>query len=469
MDGLDAALTGGLDAQLSVIGSMLIDDRCVPLVLSKLRPEDFIDAKCRSTFTAIRKLVQEGRPVDAVTIAHAMQGGEKYAQWLWDVGDRTPTAANVGEYIPIVREKAMLYRFRELCGLGGDCLDIETAVELSRKMSLVLSATDRMPMMTGPERVADFFERMRNPEKPRYLPWGIPTADRSVYAELGDMILLGGYASSGKTLLSILMAQAQAKAGYKVGYYSLETSPQKMTDRQFSSLAGVPLQKIKTKDFTESEWGRFAEAGSFAATEGGFAVIDASGSTVDDIAAHAIGHGFQVIYVDYVQNLLVPGMRSTEDYARITTISQTLKTFSRSTKTAVVALAQLTRPGGDGSKGKTDENPSMPTMHSFKGTGQLEQDADVAFLVFPANRKDNDSNRKFLIAKNKEGWRPPAVELVFHGDTQTMVELEREADHSMAAWLSAKGRAVKQANRASGQLAFQELKGGDEDNPFADK
>lgn len=469
MDKLDAALTGGRDAQLSVIGSMLIDDRCVPLVLSKLRPEDFVDGTCRATFAAIRKLVREGRPVDHVTVADAMQGGEKYVGFMREAMETTPTAANVGEYIPIVREKAMLYRFRELCGLGGDCLDIETAGELSRKMSLALSATDRMPMMTGPERSSDFCRRMREREHPEYLPWGIPTADRSVYAELGDMILLGGYASSGKTLLSILMAQTQAKAGYRVGYYSLETSPEKMTDRQIAALSGVPLGKIKKRDFTEGEWRRFAEAANYVATEGDFAVIDASGSTVDDITAHAIGHGFQVIYVDYVQNLLVPGMRSTEDYARITTISQTLKTFSRSTRTAVVALAQLTRPPGTESKKQGDGDPEMPTMHSFKGTGQLEQDADVAFLVFPVNRKNNDSNRKFLIAKNKEGWRPPAVELVFRGDTQTMVELERETDHSVAADLSAIGRAVKQANRAKGQLAFQEMKGGDDDNPFADE
>ena len=144
---------------------------------------------------------------------------------------------------------------------------------------------------------------MQSEEKPEYLPWGIPTADRCVYAELGDMILLGGYASSGKTLLSIAMATVQAKAGYRVGYYSLETSPEKMTDRQISALSGVPLWKIKRRKFSEEEWSRFAQAENFAAVQAPFDVIDASGLTADDIAAHAIGHGYQVIYVDYVQNL----------------------------------------------------------------------------------------------------------------------------------------------------------------------
>ena len=65
----------------------------------------------------------------------------------------------------------------------------------------------------------------------------------------------------------------------------------------------------------------------------------------------------------------------------------------------------------------------MPTMHAFKESGQLEQDADVAFLVFPSDRRDNNSTRLFRIAKNKEGFRPEPVELAFYGDTQTMVEL----------------------------------------------
>lgn len=443
-------------AQISVIGSMLIDARCIPLVLSKLAPEDFIDGTCRSTFTAIRKLTREGRPVDPVLVVDAMQGGDRYIGWVREAMEVTPTAANVGEYIPMVRDYAAVYRFRELCQQGLDCTDIAQAQEIARKMPLVVSTAERMPMMTGPERMLDFHQRMKCTEKPKYLPWGIPAADRCVYAELGDMILLGGYASSGKTLLSITMAMAQAKAGYKVGYYSLETGIDKMTNRQVSSLSGIPLVKIKALDFTEDDWSRLAQAECFGSTEGSFAIMDASGFTVEDITSHAIGHGFQVIYIDYVQNIHMPGVRVTENYAKVTFISQTLKTFSRRTKTTVVALAQLSRPQKDNGK------PVPPTMHSFKESGQLEQDADAAFLIWPKNLKDNRSNRMFMIGKNKEGPRD-MVELAFHGDTQTMVELVP----SVAAELSAQGRAIKQKNRASAQRAqFQELEDGDEDLPF---
>lgn len=448
-------------AQNSVIGSMLIDDKCVPLVLSKLREEDFIDPICRNFFRAIRDLALENKPVDPVTVVGKLNAGDVYVRWAREFVEITPTAANVEMYIGQVLEASMLYRFRELCDLGMKCFDFTQAEELARKMSLVFSATDRMPRMTASERASDFYERMKSKDKPRYLPWGIPTADRAVFAGLGDMILLGGYASSGKTLLSITMAMAQAKAGYKVGYYSLETSPQKMTDRQITALAQVPLEKIKKQEFFDAEWGKLAEAANYAATVCPFDVIQAAGSTVDDIAASAMGHGYQVIYVDYVQLVQAPGVRASDRYAVVTAVSQGLKTFAQSTHTAVVALAQLSRPPKEAGK------PVPPSMHSFRESGQLEQDADAAFLVYPSDPDDNTSSRIFKIGKNKEGPRAKA-ELSFRGDIQTMVELEPAPDRSVQAELAAKGRAVKQANRAKAQAEFRELKGNVPDNPFED-
>ena len=454
-------------AQQSVIGSMLIDDRCVPLVISKLTEDDFLDPTCRNFFRAIRELARDGRPVDPVPVVGKLKAEGDYVQWCAEVMMITPTAANVGEYIPEVLEGARMRRFWALCNQGLACRDTESAEELIRKMSSNLSATDRMPRMTGPELASDFHNRMSSKDKPQYLSWGLPTADRNTFAELGDMILLGGYASSGKTLLSILMAMAQAKAGYKVGYYSLETKPEKMADRIIASLSKVSLGKIKERNLGKTEWPRLAEAENHLATICPFDIIRAAKSTVDDITADAIGHGYQIIYVDYVQLIRAPGGRDLSDYSRVTAVSQSLKEFAQSTNTAVVALAQLTRPQGVEQQNKKQDRPIMPTMHAFKESGQLEQDADVAFLVFPSDPKNNNSTRFFRIAKNKEGARPEPVELAFYGDTQTMVELEKQPDLSVAAELSAKGRAIKQANRTQAQqVEFRELKGGDDDIPF---
>ena len=196
-----------------------------------------------------------------------------------------------------------------------------------------------------------------------------------------------------------------------------------------------------------------------------FDVIQAAGMTVDDITADAMGRGYQVIYVDYVQLVRAAGVRPSDRYAVVTAVSQGFKLFAQSTGTAVVALAQLSRPDTV-QKGKGEEKQVLlvpPTMSSFRESGQLEQDADAAFLVWPKIAKDCSSNRIFEIAKNKEGPRPK-TELVFRGDIQTMVELEPEPDYSAAAELAAKGRVVQAANRARAQ--FQELDDGDEKTPF---
>ena len=211
-----AVLDRAYQAQVSVIGSMLIDERCIPLVLSKLTPDDFTDGTCKETFRAVRKLAMAGKSADPVTVVDAMQGGDRYIAWCREAMEITPTAANVEAYIPMVRRAAVRRRVLELSEKLAEADDDELDA-LVRKMAAALSVADRMPRMTAAERAADFHRRMTSREKPKYLPWGIPTADKCVYAELGDMILLGGYASSGKTLLSILMATTQAKAGFRCG------------------------------------------------------------------------------------------------------------------------------------------------------------------------------------------------------------------------------------------------------------
>lgn len=466
---MNELLTGRTDAEQSIIGSMLIDDRCVPLVLRKMRPEDFTDGTCRSTFRAIQKLVREGRPVDPITVVDSMSGGDTYVRWVRELMEITPTAANVEAYIDVAQRGAALYHLREYADKILLCTDLDDAQAQVRKMSMLLSATSRMPRMTAAELAQNFLERMKAP-RPEYLPWGFPTAEKKAFAELGDLILLGGYPSAGKTLTSILMALAQAKR-YRVGYYTLETKPEKMADRIFAHLAGVSLGKIKTRDFSQKDWGGFAEATVQFVSVCPFDIIHAAGSTVDDIAADAIGNNYQIVYVDYAQLIKVPGIRPDNRYAIVTEVSQSLKTFGRQNNIAVVALAQLQRPETINRKG-AEEKLVPPNMSSFRESGQLEQDADLAFLLWPVDPDNNQARRRMKLAKNKEGEKF-SVELDFMGATQTMVEV---APPPVSAQYSAIGRDVKSKNRQAAQQAqaktaseqehqFSIVPEGD-DNPF---
>ncbi len=454
-------------AQVAVIGSMLIDERTIPKVLAALRPEDFAHGPSRAVFAAIRGLARAGKAADLVTICDAIHAGQDTVQFLRQCMELTPSAANVMEYVPIVRRGAALLRIQDLAGQMIACRDLDDAEALVRKMTAQLSATDRMPRMTAADLAADFLVRMRAEKKPEYLPWGIPTLDRRCYAELGDVILLGGYASAGKTLLSIQTALAQARR-YKVGYYTLETSEAKMADRLFSHLARVSLSDIKTRNFSDDTWGRFAEATQRFTEVCPIDFIRASGSSAEDIADDAIGHGYQIAYIDYVQLLSSPYDRNSSEYEKVTRNSQTLKRFAQSQAIAIVELAQLKRPDTD--KGK---NPVPPNMHSFKESGQLEQDADIALLLWPSDNNDNTSNRRLKIGKNKEGGRA-VVDLRFQPGIQTMTELVREEPmgSSVARDLIDKGRHVKSENRRKAQDAlkvqeqFSEISGNDTPLPF---
>ena len=274
-----------------------------------------------------------------------------------------------------------------------------------------------------------------------------------------DCLICGGIGGGAQ------MALAQAKR-YRVGYYSLETRPEKMADRLFSHLGKVSLTDIKRRDLTETQLGHLAQAANRFVEHCPVDYFRAAKWTVDDIAASAIANGYQIIYIDYLQ--LVEGHeRST--YERVSAVSRGLKLFAQSTGTAVVALAQLNRPEKVNKAGKQVMVP--PSMQSFRESGQIEQDADAAFLLWPSDPNDNESRRVLKLGKNKEG-RKFSRFLDFDGTTQTMVEAATEGGTSVAAEMSAAGRAAKAENRRKAreaQMGFWESDQDDGENPFEQK
>lgn len=451
-----------LGAEQSVIGSMLIDDRCIKEVMAELSAADLADGPCRNTYQAIRKLSMEGKAVDPVLVQEAVGGGQDWSKWAASLMEATPTAANVMEYVRIVKECAQYRRLREGASKVLETSTLADARQAAQALSAAAVGQEVRTGSTASELAAAFWERLKAP-KPDYIPWGIETADAKVCAQLGDMILLGGYPSAGKTLLSLQFALLQAQKGYKIGYYSLETTDIKVTDRIMCHLSHVPLGKIKDRALTSMDYQALAKAtAGFASLP--FEVIEAAGWTADDITAHAISRGYQIIYIDYLQLVAGPELRP---YERVSATSRKLKVFAPRHRVAVVALAQLTRPDKVTRKDGT-QVLIPPTMQSFKESGQMEQDADAAFLLWESIPDDYRSPRKFKLGKNKEGERFTTM-LAFDGARQRMVEMEEEPDNGVANDLAARGQAVKAANRVTAQanqVTFRELVGTEEENPF---
>lgn len=453
---LDSAL---LEAEVSVIGALLKYDTCIAPVLAELDASDFPSGPYKSTFQRIKSLFVAGRPVDRVTVLDAMQGGDRYAAFLRECVDLTPTAANVMEHCKVLRERTRVWRVRELAGQLAETDDPDTQTELMAKLN-ALQAGPRVKPVTAAEAAQDFLERMRARKAPEYLPWGLPGLDKLLEVELGDDVVLGGYSSAGKTLLSVLFAREQAKK-YRVGYYSLETSTRKLVDRAMAGMSGVPLRTIKKMSYSDRELAKLtASANEYAQLQ--LDHIDGGGlRNVDDIINTALSRRHQIIYIDYLQ-ILTPEEGPRGLYERVTALSQTLHRAAQAHGITVVLLSQLTRP--ETVKHKPDV-PIAPTMNSYKNSGQIENDADVAMLLYLSNPSDYQSPRILKVAKNKDGPRDQFV-LGFDGPIMTMTQMPQDKTLEIMAELAAKGRAAKQKNRAAAQMQFSELTGEDPDMPF---
>ena len=227
--------------------------------------------------------------------------------------------------------------------------------------------------------------------------------------EPGDLIILGGYPSAGKTALALQFTRHIASAK-RVGYFYLENNDRKLFDRIVSSVSMVNFQKIKTYDLGEDDFHAIVSMQEHL-TSPKLEFVGASGMTVSDIRSVSLSRHYDLIVVDYLQKIKGDRSRMT-DFERVSQISSDLQELGRQTGIYVLALSQLSRP--EKKNGKTP----APTMASLRQSGQLEQDADVVMLVY-CEDESMPKLRTLKLAKNKEGIANIAMRMVFDGDTQT--------------------------------------------------
>lgn len=434
--------------EYTILGTVLMDPKHTGEVVAALSPEHFSSLGTRGLFEAISALHFRGAPVDPVTVTQ--EAGADYEVAVREALQYWIAPSDLPYYCEMLKEQGQLHRVQAeaMCLTTAEtlpevqaCLDRLNGLMVSRKGVEILSAA---------EAASDFYDRQKG-EKPEYLHWGFDRLDADLYAELGDFIVVGGYPSAGKTLLSLQFALTLAEK-CRVGYFSLETSPRKLVDRIMSHLAKVPLKKIKERDLNEADYAALVEAAGKLSTQK-FDCIDAGGMTVRDIQAVALNKRYQVILVDYLQLVIDAGKGR---YEQVTNISQGLHTLARANGITVIALAQLRRPEKD--KGK----PKPPTMADFRESGQIEQDADIAMLLWPSDPNDNHSGRVLKVCKNKEGERLK-MDLDFDGAIQTMVPhvpTKGEQYRELHKQIRAAGRKEPQ------QATFTELVGDDSELPF---
>ena len=440
-----------LTAEQGVLGSMLIDESVVGPMLLAVSEEDFQVPANRNIFRAFRELYELGRSPDPILVNEHLGG--TCDKLMMDLMEVTPTAANADEYAKALREASRLWRLRDTGGKLAQASTMADAVETVEAINNLVTIHRKAEAVTAHEAAADFMRRMSSKRKPEYLSLGMKELDKKLYLELGDFVLLGGYSSAGKTLLSLQFALALTEK-YRVGYFTLETNPRKLTDRLVAHMAQVPLSLIKECRL-EGEDARRASEAARRLDKLSLDLIPASGMTVRDIQAITLNKRYQVIFVDYLQIISAKGK---DRYEQVTNISIGLHTLSQSHGVSVFALAQLSRP----EKNKAGL-PIPPSMSSFRESGQLEQDADVALILLPADPNNYQSGRVLKIAKNKDGERSDLA-LDFNGATQTLSIAPKDGK-AVAAYYTAVGRKAKQC-RAGEQMGFQDLPNDNSPLPF---
>lgn len=406
------------NAQAAVIGSALIDPDCVPLILSGCREEDFT-GELRTLLSAIRDLAIRGQKVDPVTVLHAV--GPAYRELVAKIGAVTPTSANVGAYVEICREQS---RLNTLTALGTELVGAQTlpaAREILQRAQIASVEQDAARVVGMQDALSSFYEAHQS-GRHDYIGVGLPSLDDRLTLDLGDVFVLGGYPSDGKTALMLQWCWHIAEK-YPVGIFSFETSAAKLTDRLLTqAVPELRFTDVKRSTLDAAQWSALT-AHVPEITGRRISIVEAAGMTASDVLGVTLARGFKVIALDYVQ-LVTPGTvrRGGTRAEEVAEISKALALMARRHKLLVLELSQLSRPPKNVKSGKTPP----PTLSSLRESGQLEQDADVVALLYRIGEAE-DAHRELYVAKNKEG-RTGRLELVFLGERQRFNYLARDED-----------------------------------------
>ncbi|MBD5151187.1 MAG: AAA family ATPase [Oscillibacter sp.] len=395
-----------LTAEQGVLGSMLIDEETVGRMLMAVSEDDFQVPENRSIFRAMKELYGQGRACDPILVNEHLGGA--YGKLMASLMEITPTAANAGEYARVLRETSRLWRLQWLGNQLANAEDLDVCRELADQANLLLcerSGVRRMDMTQGWK---NFFLRHDPTERKEPVRWGLSRLDEALHVGEGDMVVIGGYASAGKTAFALQLAFQLAKQK-RVGFFSYETSADKLHDRMvacqaLASYGKITSDKLEKKDFEQVYELRKQLTGP------SLELLETSGMTVSGIGSYAMARHYDVIVVDYLQKIPAAGRgRQLSDFERVSQVSNDLQQLGRRTGKIIVALSQLSRPDGDG---------KAPTMSSLRQSGQIEQDADVVLLLYKEYPKEAFSRRCLDIAKNKDGVAGIGLLLDFDGDNQ---------------------------------------------------
>lgn len=372
-----------MNTQKVLLGALLAQPDLAPYSLPDLDVEHFAP-DVQPVFAAVSGFWNSTGTLDAVQICERYPDLKTAVMGCfdeWSAECVRATRPNVEKWTQLVLEQAALTKFQSLAFQAGSSLTTFADLpDLYSKMGEALTLDREEQDFKPIGELVDNYVRKLN-EKPKYIPSGIPVLDKHLHLAPGNLFIIGGRPSAGKTALSLQMACEQARRGLRVCYFSLETDPDTLTARIISNRLAVPLADVKSKTVPQSDLDSLADLHKLP-----LFIRSASGKGTGWIKAQAQRMKAQVIFIDYLQ--LLTASKAKDQYQQITSISIALHELAQTTGILVVALAQLNRNAAHAS----------PSTADLKESGQLEQDAD-AILLLSADKEEYQA----ILAKNKEG------------------------------------------------------------------
>ena len=399
-------LPNSLEAEQSVIGSMIMDREAILVASEILTGEDFYQNQYGIIFDAMVELCNEGKPVDLITLQDRLKEKDlppdiSSMEYIRDLMDVVPTSANVKYYANIVSEKAMLRRLIKTSEeIANTCyLDKQSTEEImeetEKKIFQLLQRRTSGEFVPIQQIVLNAVSNIERASKTKGSVTGLPTGFVDLdYKTSGfqnsDLILIAARPSMGKTAFTLNIAQYMAvKKNITVAIFSLEMSKEQLVNRLLASESRVDSQTLRTGNLKDEDWTKLVEG----------ADIIGRSHLRSKCRKYKLEQNLGIIFIDYLQ-LMGGSGRSDSRQQEISEISRSLKALARELNVPVVALSQLSRAVEQ----RTDHRPILSDLRE---SGAIEQDADVVMFIYRDDYYNKDTTKpgvaEIIIAKQRNG------------------------------------------------------------------
>ncbi|MDP5039005.1 MAG: replicative DNA helicase [Candidatus Gracilibacteria bacterium] len=428
-----------IEAEQSVLGSLLIDKDGFLVISDMLLKDDFYDDKNSKIYEIMQELYSKNKPIDIITVKDRLQdrgfleeiGGLNYIIELTEI---VPTSSNIFEYAQIVKNKAVN---RKLIKAGNEIIlngyneekNITELLEFSEKSLFGVTQVfikNKLVHISDilDSRFQEFAEVHENPEsvKNHRLYTGFKNLDNTLGGlKGGDMVILAARPSMGKTAFSLSLAQNIGFNGKNVAIFSLEMSKEQLTDRLISSSIGINSWKLAKGELADDEFAKLGEAME-KLSQANIFIDDSAGGSLTDLKSKSrrlkMESGLDLIVIDYLQ--LMSNGNSMNRVQEISEISRGIKSLARELDVPIIALSQLSRA-------VETRMDKKPILSDLRESGSIEQDADIVMMLYREEYYDEFTDKKgvtdIAIRKNRNG-PVGTVELMFNKSNQQFYEIE---------------------------------------------